>query len=323
MKISDTFVTVILIADDFTNDISKKVKATSRLLLSHYTNYEIFIIDNQMASQQLAAAKALLPNIACIRIIRLSKKNDTDTAIFAGIEASIGDYVCILYGGDPVKLIPQFVKKAQRYDIVFGLARNMRRHSHTEEVGAKLFYWYSKKYLDISMPMRGTYFMCMNRSVANALTRSGRFMRHIRHMAQQVGFSSTIHEYELPEDATLYSQVRSSTLFSRSIDLISNYSSHPLRFLSYIGIMAGALNIVYAIYVVFINFSSNNVAHGWTSLSLQSSLMFFILFLIIAALAEYIGKILNETQQEPPYHIMNELSSTISVADETRRNVTK
>jgi hypothetical protein len=45
--------------------------------------------------------------------------------------------------------------------------------------------------------------------------------------------------------------------------------------------------------------------------------------MILAALAEYIGKILNETQQEPPYHIMSEFSSTSNVADETRRNVTK
>jgi len=80
---------------------------------------------------------------------------------------------------------------------------------------------------------------------------------------------------------------------------------------------------VYAVYVVVVNLSNREIERGWTTQSLQSSAMFFILFIILAALSEYIGKILVETQQEPPYHIMQELSSTISVADETRVNVTK
>jgi glycosyltransferase involved in cell wall biosynthesis len=323
MKISDSFVTTILIADEYAYDTAPRVRAVSRLLKSRYANYEIIVINNGLPNSQLKQVKALLSKTPCIRIVQLSKSHDTDTAIFAGIEASIGDYVCMLYGNDPVELIPEFIAQAQKNDIIFGVARNLHRRSRLEAVGASIFYWYSRKYLGITMPKGATYFICMNRSAANALTRSGRFMRHIRHMARRVGFTSVTYEYDLPEDGEAYTHVPTSTLFSRAIDLVSNYSSHPLRVLSYFGIIAGGLNIVYAIYVVAVNLSSNDVARGWTSLSLQSSIMFFFLFMILAALAEYIGKILNETQQEPPYHIMSEFSSTSNVADETRRNVTK
>jgi len=163
----------------------------------------------------------------------------------------------------------------------------------------------------------------MNRSAANALTRSGRFMRHIRHMSKRVGFTSINYEYKLPDEARLYTNVGSPALFSRAIDLVSNYSSHPLRVLTYFGLFAGMVNILYAVYVVVVNLSRNDIEKGWTTLSLQSSFMFFVLFMILAVLAEYIGKILNESQSEPPYHIMQELSSTVSIADETRLNVTK
>ena len=128
--------------------------------------------------------------------------------------------------------------------------------------------------------------------------------------------------YILPEDEA-YSDATNKQLVRKGIEMLSNYSSHPLRALTYFGMFAGFLNVLYAIYVVVVNVSRDEVARGWTTLSLQMSLMFFFLFIIIAILAEYIGKILLETRKEPPYHIMSELSSTISFADETRRNVTK
>lgn len=322
-KIADIFVSTVFVVDDYTANASARISELAKLLKSRYANYEVLVIDNGLSQKELEAVKKLLPRVACIRVLRLSKNHDTDTAVFAGVEASIGDYVCVLYGNDPIELVPSFIDRAQEKDVVFGVASNLHRSRAMDRWGAKLFYWYSKKYLDISVPNGSTYFICMNRTVSNALTRSGRFMRHIRHMAKRVGFTSTTLTYKLPEEAQPYTHVNSSALISRAIDLVSNYSSHPLRVVSYFGILAGLLNIAYAMYVVVINFSQNDVAKGWTTLSLQSSLMFFLLFMIMAVLAEYIGKILNETQQEPPYHIMQELSSTVSIADETRRNVTK
>jgi glycosyltransferase involved in cell wall biosynthesis len=321
-KKSNVFVSVIFVADEHAEDVAKRTRLISKELISRYSNYEILIVDNGLGRKEFEALKSLLPKIACIRVVRLSKNYDTDTAIFAGVEASIGDFVCILYSHDPVELIPEFIKKAHDVDIVFGVATNLKRRNYLEEWGAKIFYWYSKRYMEIDIPKGATYYICMNRSAANALTRSGRFMRHIRHMANQVGFESAVLEYKLPIGKTQYTTVRSTTLISRFIDLVSNYSSHPLRVLSYFGIIGGLLNLAYAVYVLVINLSTNDIAKGWTTLSLQASIMFFILFMILALLAEYVGKILNEVQQEPPYHIMQELSSTVSIADETRRNVT-
>jgi glycosyltransferase involved in cell wall biosynthesis len=322
-KIANIFVSVVFVVDEYVEGVNQKVTHLADDLRRRYANYEVLVIDNGLSAKELQGIKDLLPTVPCIRVIRLSKNHDTDTAIFAGVEASIGDYVCILYDNDPLDPVPEFISKTKNHDIVFGVANNLERRTRIERAGARLFYWYSKRYLDLNVPSQSTYFICMNRSVANALTRSGRFMRHIRHMAQRVGFTSTTFRYELPPEAQPYTHVRAGTLVSRAIDLISNYSSHPLRVLSYFGIVAGLLNILYAIYVVAVNLSRNDVERGWTTLSLQSSFMFFLLFMILAVLAEYIGKILNETQQEPPYHIMQELSSTINIADETRRNVTK
>jgi len=322
-KHSDIFVSAVLVMDSETNEVAIRVQSAAKTLRIKYSNYEVLIIDNGLSDYQLNALRKLLPSVPCIRIIRLSKVYTTDTAIFAGIEASIGDYVVTLYNSDPVELIPDFVRLAQKHDIVQGVAINLRRKNIFESTGAKIFYWYSKKYLRIDVPNGSTLYLSMNRTAANALTRSGRAVRHVRHMAQRVGFNTTTYEYSLPEDQRLYSRANTASLTFQAIDLISNYSNHPLRVLSYFGFFAGLVNVAYAAYVLIVNISDDNVAKGWTTLSLQSAFMFFILFMILAVLAEYIGKILSETQKEPDYHLLQELVSTTSVADQNRLNVTK
>jgi glycosyltransferase involved in cell wall biosynthesis len=321
-KLLNTFISAVLITDSETRKIQPRIVKTAKILKEHYANYEVIVIANGLPGDELAEIKKILPTVPCIRVIRLTRNESTDTAVYGGVEAAIGDHVCILYNNDPEALIPKFVTANQDKDIVFGVAKNLKRQSAFEVAGAKLFYWYNRRNVGVDIPAGSTYYMCLNRSAANALTRSNRNVRHIRHLAKIIGFDAANLEYELPED-TIYTRSKRRDLVLKALDMLSSYSSHPLRVLSYFGIIAGLLNLLYAFYVVIVNLYNHDVAKGWTTLSLQSSAMFFILFMILAVLSEYIGKILVDSRDEPPYHIMNELSSTISLADETRRNVTK
>lgn len=317
------FVSTLLIMDASSKDAAKRVIDTATLLKVNYANYEVVVVDNGLHHAEIDGLRKLLSKVPCIRVVQLAKISDIDTAIFAGVEASIGDFICILYNQDPIKLIPDFIKENQSTDMVFGLASNLRRKNFIENTGARIFYWYNKKYLGIDIPNGSTFYISINRNAANALTRSGRYVRHIRHLAKQVGFTATNIEYRFPAGSKPYVLTPNRKLIGKAIDILANYSSHPLRVVSYFGIFAGVLNIFYALYVVIINLSSKEIEKGWTTLSLQASFMFFLLFIILAMVSEYIGKILVESRNEPPYHIMHELSSTISIADETRRNVTK
>lgn len=323
MKRNDIFVSVILISDAYSLNVAKRIKDTTNILKANYSNYEVVVIDNGMSKKELTETRKILPKVPCIRIVRLSKITDIDNAIFAGVESVIGDYICILYNNDPVDKITSFIKENLKTDIVFGVADNLKRKNSIERLGVRFFYWYNRKYLGIVIPNGSTNFICINRNVANALTRSGRNIRHFRHLSKIIGFESVNFNYSLPNNDTSYSQVSGGKLFLKALDILFSYSSHPLRFLSYVGLTASSINVFYALYVVVVNVTRDNIEKGWTTLSLQLSLMFLLLFLIMTVISEYLGKILIESRNEQPYHIMNELSSTISLADETRRNVTK
>jgi hypothetical protein len=319
----DVFVSAIAVVDKYAVGVAAYTKKLIKLLGEQYRNYELVIVDNGLPIGELTATIDVLDTTPCVRIIRLSKLMPRDTAVFVGLEASIGDYVVLLmYHQDPYQLIPQFVKKNKQADIVFGVSDQPTRTGFFNKYGAGLFYWYNKRYLNITIPTRSTYFMSLNRRAANALTRNRRHARHIRYMARQVGYDMDEITYrQLPRAGE--DKKRLPELIISAIELTTNYSRHPLRMLSGLGLVVASLNLLYGCYVVGVRLFRGHVMEGWTTLSLQAAIMFFFMFLILAILSEYIGKILEESRDEPPYYILDELNSKVSVADMTRRNITK
>ncbi|QQR52788.1 hypothetical protein IPG36_01550 [bacterium] len=92
---------------------------------------------------------------------------------------------------------------------------------------------------------------------------------------------------------------------------------------STLGLVVSGVNLLYALYAIGNYLFNQRVSEGWTTLSLEMAVMFFFLFLMLSVICEYLGRVLEETRAQPAYHIMEELSSTVLVADATRRNVQK
>lgn len=82
-----------------------------------------------------------------------------------------------------------------------------------------------------------------------------------------------------------------------------------------------AINLLYALYVVAIYLFKRNVAEGWTTMSLQMTGMFFFLFLILAVLCEYVGRILEETQARPLYVVASEKNSSVLLENSIEKNI--
>ncbi len=321
-KKTDTFISVVAPVISGPSMVEFVVQ-TSTLLRANYTNYEVVLIDGGSDQETLVGLTELLKDLACIRIVRLAHATNREITTFAGLEAAIGDYIVVITPNmDPPEAIIDLVNVMRGgQDIVYGLSSISIRRSRIAALGARLFYWYGRKYLGLDIPPNSTYLVALNRRSINALTRiKGRY-RHFRHLTRQVGFKSSTYEYT-PHNPTSVAKERG---FIESIrlakEIVVSYSQHPLRVVSMLGIVASAINLGYAVYAIFIYFFDSHVSNGWTTLSLEMAIMFFLLFIMLSVICEYIGRILEETRVRPAYHIMEELSSTVLIADETRRNV--
>lgn len=322
LAISDIFVSAVVPADHFADDVAGYVKNLATLLARNYTNYEVLVVDNSMTAQQIQELVDILDKVACVRILRLSRRHNKDTAIFSGLEASIGDFVCIMNPVlDPPEVITNMIATNRSgIDIVQGVSTIPVDGKVYARWGRTLFYWYNRRFLDTEIPLNATYLVSFNRRAVNAIMSANRSQRYIRHLSRRIGFKLDTFEYKPMQHPRSDRTLRTGVI--EALEIITSLSSHPLRFITWLGVMAAIINFGYAFYVVILNLTGQSIAEGWTTLSLQSSIMFFFLFVILAIMAEYLGSILAESRQGSPYHVVEELTSTVGIADETRRNVT-
>jgi glycosyltransferase involved in cell wall biosynthesis len=321
-SIQDIFVSTIVVLRPESQKIDEYILDLYTSLSVRYTNYEIIIVDNEAPTDEFNGVVALLDKVPCIRVIKLSQQFRYDTAVFAGLDVSIGDYVCTLDPMiDPVKDMPLFIEKNRSHDVVQGVSDVPITGVFGSQLGRRLFYWYNRKYIGINIPLNATYYASYSRRAINSLTSSGRNHRHIRHLARRIGYGYITQDYTPVHNPSSQRSLRTGVV--EALEIVTSYSTHPLRFVTWLGFIASIVNVLYAFYVLILNLFSSSLAPGWTSTSMQLSLMFFILFIIMIILAEYIGRILTESHHDPNYFVADELVSTTAIADVNRRNITK
>lgn len=320
------FVSVVTAIEEVNDATLKFFVKTLRLLKTHYTDYELVIVANGLPDKNVRKMATLLGKHPCMRIIRMARRYGQEVATFAAVEAAIGDYVVVASAlNDPPKVVVQLVDKLMKQnDIVFGISNVSLPYPPLARVGRRLFFWYSGRFLGIDIPLNATYLMGMNRRAVNALTQVKGHHRHIRHISAQVGFNSSTFTYT-PSFKHGFSQRGFFKSASFALEIAVSYSRHPLRLLSKLSLIVSGLNLLFAAYAIIVYIArGGKVAEGWTTLSLEMSVMFFFVFLMLSILAEYIGQIREDMRDQPPYHIMEELISNVLIADEqTKRNIAR
>lgn len=320
---ADCFVSVVAPVHNDATIVQNFVAETVAVLREQYANYELVIVDDGSTDDTFDRLSKVIDEYDSVRIIHLSRAFGEEIAISAGLDSVIGDFVVvILPNTDPPALIPAFVEKARAgAGVVFGVRKSRRGESLLMRTAAKAWYWYSHRFLHLDLPPNSTQFRALSRQAVNAVVRIRDRHRHLRILSGDIGYTHAGIEYE-PIARNPDKPAR--TFLSRvavSIDIIVSHSSHPLRIVTTLGIAGGTLNVLYAIYVVSIYLFKPDVAAGWTTLSLQNAGMFFLLFVILTVLSEYIGHILVESRDRPLYYVLEERNSRRAVAPDARRNV--
>lgn len=320
--LADTFVSVLARLHDDQDIVEDFVTELAAVLGRSYESYEIVLVDDGSEDATCERVEELLARTAYLRLVRLSRTFGEEIAITAGLDSVIGDFVVVLTPDtDPPELIPEMVRRARDHGgTVLGI-RKREKESLVFRLGSRLFYWYCNRVLDLQLVRNSAVFRVMDRQAVNAIIQIKDRLRYLRSFTAYVGYTTVEFEYEpISRRGTLrHRGVLESVDLAISI-IVAN-STHPLRLVSGLGFALGGVNFLYAGWVLATYFLAGRPAEGWASQSLQSSLMLFFLFLILAVLCEYVGRILGEAQGRPLYFVREEKSSSGLVLDAARKNV--
>jgi glycosyltransferase involved in cell wall biosynthesis len=322
MAKDDVFISVITVFDNAGEYVPEFAREVSDLLEARYSNFEILLVEGGSFGPPRPAIADLLAHNKCIRLLRLTRQVEYERALVAGLDAAIGDFVVIMDAeSDPTSEVPAMVDQCRAgVDAVLGVDLS-QSSGPLLRVARGAFFAIIRKLVRIEPVRSTTGFRVLSRHAVNALTRIRQRLRYFPLLAAEVGLTIATHPCpRITRSGKRYQESLRRAL-RIGISVIVFNSSVPLRFVSLLGLTGSLLSFAYSLFVIVNYLTRRDLMPGWTTLSLQVSGLFALVFIILMLLCEYVARVLEESSDRPLYYVREEVASTLVLADPVRRNV--
>src|SRR4051812_26536148 len=321
--ITDSFISIVApLEGEGGPAIEAFVEETIAQLRAIVSHYEIILVDDGTSDDSRERVQSLLARYDFVRFLKLSRHFGEETAIAAGLDAAIGDYVIVMLPNmDPPSLIPQFFERVRTdADLVYGVRLHRRSEPLWYRVGTVVFYGYVNGILKAGLPPNSTQFRCMTRQVVNAITKIRDPESYLRTLTSYVGFRKTALPYA-PINRNGRASVRpTADAFHLARSLTIDYSTQPLRFVAWLAVFIAVLLTAVTGWQFGAGRFDPARARDIDPILFLLSLQFLVLTLVLAAIAAYIASVARRTRSRPAYYVQEEQTSSVLLREE-RRNV--
>ena len=284
-------------------------------------NYEIIFVNDCSPDAAEDVLRAIAAKDSRVTVILQARNFGAQAAFTAGMVQSTGDAVILLDGDlqDPPELIPEFVKKwNEGFDVVYGVRRRREKSlGRLSQWLYHMFYVCFRKLSYVKMPTDAGEFSLMDRKAVdhiNALPERDRLIRGLR---AWVGFRQTGVPYVRPERFWGTSTNSLWRNFRWARKAIFSFSYAPLEWVSTIATLTMLFSIVGMLFYIVTFFFYPNIPRGITTVFVLVLFLGSVQLLSISIIAEYVGRIFEETKQRPRY-ITREILNDHRVSDATR-----
>ncbi len=311
MRARDIFVSVVMRVHDDGDTIAAALDRLADVMEASFAYYEITIVDDASSDDTRRAVEQVQARRRNIQLYGLARRTGDNIALTAGLDHAIGDMVVLLDPRlDPPELIPQMVERAlDGADIVYALPRERLGSRGPANLLVRGFVAGLARLINVDAPQAMSSYRLVTRAVLNYMLETVDRHRTLMFLPALSGYPYATIEYDrLPgrqaRDAGMGRRI------AKGINLVFATSARPLRIITLMSLSISVLSLLYAVYSVLVFVVKDDVAKGWTSLSLQISGLFFLVCIILAVMSEYILQILEATTHHSRYHIAAQRHST-------------
>lgn len=268
-------------------------------------DYEIIYVNDASPDSSEQILRELAAGDEKLSVINQARNFGAQAAFTAGMVQALGDAVILMDGDlqDPPELIEEFVSRWQEgYDVVYGIRRRREKSmGKLNEILYHCFYVLFDKLSYMRVPRDAGEFCLMDRRVVdhiNALPERDRLLRGLR---AWVGFRQTGVEYVRPER---YAGVSTNSFFKNlrwARKAIFSFSYAPLEWVSFIATVVMGFSVLGILFYMATYFLFPDVPRGITTIFVLVLFLGSIQLLSLSIIAEYVGRIFEETKQRPRY----------------------
>lgn len=317
MKKIDNFVSVVSVIDGDDASIEAYLQGLHGHLDANFEDFEILLIDQGSDNAFMVKLEKLLTKLTSVRYLKLAYRVHNDVALAAGLENAIGDFVVLhSEAEDPVDCISDLVRQSlQGFDIVIGQSEQNQTFGYT--MVRPLMQWLLKR-IGYNLPRNATALRCLSRRAVNAVTQTGRFHHQFYVRINNTGYAYTVYNYKQIKNKTKRTLANG---LSNGLYLMIFNSTKPLRWISGLGVFGSLMAFSFSLYSLVIHYFKETVIEGWTTMVLFTSLLFMIMFIILAFLGEYLSRLLDDRNEQSDYIVSFEKNSSVML-NVKRENVT-
>ena len=267
---------------------------------------EIVVVDDGSTDDTAELARRFpTPKVASVRVLQLSRRFGHQAALAAGLEHSDGDATAIIDADlqDPPELLPEMIRLLDEgFDVVFGERKKREGASLIRRAGYLIFYrLFRALAVGLEIPSNTGDFRVMNKKVTRALQSMPEKQRFLRGLVPWVGFRQTGLAYSRPARYAGETKYSLSRLTSLAMDGLISFSSRPLRFATWAGLIGILLAVVSIVAVLIVRLATDIWEPGWASVVIVSLFFGGAQLFSIGILGEYLAKIFLEVKGRPTY----------------------
>ena len=270
-------------------------------------DWEIIFINDGSRDNTLANIKDLSNKLKSIKYISFSRNFGKESALYAGLKKSKGDYVVVIDVDlqDPPNLLPEMLKiiKTEDYDIVATRRVSRKGEPVIRSLFARSFYKLINALSEINLVDGARDYRLMTRPVVDSILELDEYNRFSKGLFEWVGFKTKWIEYENVEREIGETSWSFWGLFRYSIDAIVSFSTIPLSISTFFGVLFSLMSFILILFIIIKNILYNNPVPGWPSTICIILLIGGIQLFSIGILGKYLEKTYIETKNRPIFII--------------------
>lgn len=270
-------------------------------------NYEVIFIDDGSSDNTLINIKNLSDLNENIKFVSFSRNFGKESAIYAGLELSSGDYIVLIDVDlqDPPEYIPKMIDliESTDYDIIATRRVSRKGEPVIRSFFARLFYKIINKVSNLELVDGARDYRLMTRQVVDAILELKEYNRFSKGLFNWIGFKTKWLEYENIERIAGETSWSFWSLVKYSIEGIVGFTTVPLQISTVFGIIFSFIAFIMIIFIVIRNLLYSDPVAGWTSTICVILLLGGIQLFSIGILGKYLEKTYIETKNRPIYII--------------------
>jgi glycosyltransferase involved in cell wall biosynthesis len=269
-------------------------------------DFEFLFVNDGSRDKTLEIIKGFAKDDHRIAYVNLSRNFGKETAMIAGLDHVTGDATVIIDADlqDPPELIPKMIAFWEEgYDDVY--ARRSSRNGETwfKKATSTAFYKVLQRSTRIPIQQDTGDFRLLDRRCVEALKQMRESQRYTKGMFSWIGYKKKEIVYERDPRMAGSSKWNYFQLVNLAIEGIVSFTTSPLRFSTYAGVLVSFFAFIYMLYLVVRTLLNGSDLAGYPSMMAAILFLGGVQLLSLGIIGEYIGRIFNETKDRPLYFV--------------------